>query len=75
MLKEDEFGLLELPEPAPAPTPEDRLVAAYEEIAEFTREHGRPPEKDPANIDEFKLATRLEAICADDEQRRVLEAV
>ena len=56
MLEEDEFGLLELPEPAPAPTPEDRLVAAYEEIAEFTREHGRPPEKDPANIDEFKLA-------------------
>jgi hypothetical protein len=73
MLEEDEFGLLELPEPASAPTPEGRLVAAYEEIAEFTRQHGRPPAKDPANIGEFKLATRLEAMCTDDGQRRVLE--
>lgn len=73
MLGEDEFGLLELPVKAPAPTPEDRLVAAYEEIAEFTQQHGHPPAKDPTNISEFKLATRLEAMCADDEQRRQLE--
>lgn len=73
MLGEDEFGLLELPVKAPAPTPEDRLVAAYEEIAEFTQQHGHPPTKDPTNISEFKLATRLEAMCADDEQRRQLE--
>jgi hypothetical protein len=73
MLQEDEFGLLELPVEVAAPTPEDRLIAAYEEIAEFTREHGRAPAKDPANIGEFKLATRLEAMSADDEQRHVLE--
>lgn len=73
MLEEDEFGLLELPAKAPAPTPEDRLVAAYEEIAEFTQQHGHPPAKDPTNIGEFKLATRLEAMCADDEQRHQLE--
>lgn len=73
MLDQDEFGLLELPAKAPAPTPEDRLVAAYNEVAEFFREHGRAPVKDPANISEFTLATRLEAMCADDEQRRALE--
>ncbi|MHB1999492.1 MAG: GIY-YIG nuclease family protein [Solirubrobacteraceae bacterium] len=75
MLAEDELGLLELPEKTPAPTPEDRLVAAYEEIAEFTRQHGRVPERNPADVGEFKLATRLEAMCADDEQRRMLEPV
>ena len=32
MLTEDEFGLLEPSVKAPAPTPEDRLVGAYEEI-------------------------------------------
>jgi len=73
MLGEDEFGLLEFPVKAPAPTPEDRLASAYEEIAEFTRQHGRPPAKDSTNIAEFKLATRLEAMCSDDEQRRQLE--
>jgi hypothetical protein len=46
---------------------------AYDEIADFVRRHGRAPAKDPANIDEFTLATRLEAMCADEEQRRVLE--
>jgi hypothetical protein len=73
LLDEDEFGLLELPAKEPAPTPGDRLVAAYNEVAEFVRHHGRAPAKDPANIGEFRLATRLEAMCADDEQRRALE--
>ncbi len=73
MLTEDEFGLLEPSVKAPAPTPEDRLAAAYEEILEFTRQHGRPPAKDPTNIAEFKLAMRLEAMCADDNQRQQLE--
>lgn len=73
MLDNDEFGLLELPVKTPAPTAEDRLIAAYEEIAEFTRQHERPPMRNPANIAEFKLATRLAAICADDKQRRQLE--
>jgi T5orf172 domain len=75
MLTEDEFGLLEPSVKAPAPTPEDRLVGAYEEILDFTRQHGRPPAKDPTNIAEFKLAMRLEAMCADDNQRQQLEPV
>jgi hypothetical protein len=73
MLAEDEFGLLEVPAKPPAPTTEGRLVAAYNEVAEFFQQHGRVPVKDPANIGEFRLATRLEAMCADDEQRRALE--
>jgi hypothetical protein len=75
MLEDDEFGLLELPADTPGPTPATRLVAAYNEIAEFVRQHGRAPVKDPANLGEFTLATRLEAMCADDEQRHILESV
>jgi hypothetical protein len=74
MLKQDEFGLLELPVKVAAPTAEDRLAAAYEEIAEFTRVHARPPRKDPTNIQEFRLATRLEAMRAIEEQRIALES-
>lgn len=73
MVQQDEFGLLEPPARRTVPTYDDRLAAAYDEIADFTREHSRPPKKNPTSIYEFRLATRLEAMCADEEQRRALE--
>ncbi len=75
MLADDEFGLLELPAASPAPGPEDRLRAAYEEIADFTRQHGRPPEMNPTDIGEAKLAMRLKAMCESDEQCQALEPI
>jgi hypothetical protein len=73
MLAEDEFGLLEPPVKASPAGPEDRLVAAYDEIADFTRLHGRPPAINPDDIGESKLAMRLKAMCENEDQRVVLE--
>ena len=72
MLGEDEFGLLEFRVKAPPATADDRVVAAFEEIAAFTRRMGRPPAATPADIGEWKLAKRLEGLCADDEKREML---
>lgn len=73
MLGEDQFGLLELPVKAPPVTGNDRVVAAFEEIVEFTRRNGRPPAENPADIGEFKLAKRLKALAEDDDKRALLE--
>lgn len=75
MLADDEFGLLELPARSPAPGPEDRLRAAYEEIADFARQHGRAPAMNPTDIGEAKLAMRLKAMCESDDQRLALEPI
>jgi hypothetical protein len=62
MLVEDEYGLLE-PTPKRAPvTADDRLLAAFQEIAEFTRANGREPERTLTDMTEVKLAMRLKAI-------------
>lgn len=73
MLSEDDFGLLELRVKAPPATADDRVVAAFEEIAEFTRRTGQPPAANPADIGEWKLAKRLEALAEDDDKRAMLE--
>jgi T5orf172 domain len=73
MLSEDDFGLLELRVKPPLATADDRVVAAFEEIAAFTRRMGRPPAATPADIAEWKLAKRLEALAADDDKRAMLE--
>lgn len=73
MLSEDDFGLLELRVKAPPATADDRVVAAFEEIAAFTRRMGRPPAATPADIGEWKLAKRLEALAEDDDKRAMLE--
>lgn len=73
MLGEDEFGLLEPPVRAAAMSGEDRIVAAFEEIVDFTRRHGRPPSENLSDIGEFKLAKRLQGLCQDDSKRALLE--
>lgn len=75
MLDEDEFGLLELPVTAPVVTPDDRVVAAYQEIADFVRQNGRPPTRDTTDIGEMKLAMRLNALSSDDEKRVLLASI
>ena len=75
MIADDEFGLLELPAASPVPAPEDRLRAAYQEIADFTRLHGRAPATNPTDIGETKLAMRLKAMCESDDQRLALESI
>jgi hypothetical protein len=72
MLAEDEYGLL-MPAPKRAPvTADDRLLAAFQEIAEFTRANGREPERTPTDMTEAKLAMRLKAIRENEEQAAAL---
>lgn len=73
MLGEDDFGLLEFPVKAPPMTTEDRIVAAFEEVTEFARRTGRAPEENPADIGEWKLAKRLQALAEDGDKRVMLE--
>jgi hypothetical protein len=74
MLAEDEYGLLKpAPERAPV-TADDRLLAAFEEIAEFTRRNGREPERMPSDMTEAKLAMRLKAIRENEDQAASLRA-
>ncbi len=75
MLAEDEYGLLK-PAPKRAPvTADDRLLAAFQEIAEFTHANGREPERTPADMTEAKLAMRLKAIRENEEQAAALRGV
>jgi T5orf172 domain len=72
MLAEDEYGLLK-PVPKRAPvTADDRLLAAFQEIAEFTRSNGREPERTPADMTEARLAMRLKAIRENEDQAAAL---
>lgn len=72
MLAEDEYGLLK-PAPKRAPvTADDRLLAAFQEIAEFTRANGRQPERTPTDMTEAKLAMRLKAIRENQDQAAAL---
>jgi hypothetical protein len=68
MLAEDEYDLLK-PTPKRVPvTADDRLLAAFQEIAEFTRSNGREPERTPADMTEARLAMRLKAIRENEDQ-------
>jgi hypothetical protein len=74
MLAEDEYGLLK-PAPKRAPvTADDRLLAAFQEIAEFTHANGREPERTPTDMTEAKLAMRLKAIRENEEQAAALRS-
>lgn len=72
VIETDEFGLLVLPVRAAPVTSNDRLVASFKEICAFIETHGRPPEANPANVAEFQLHHRLNAIVSDPEQRAAL---
>jgi len=75
MLAEDEYGLLK-PVPKGAPvTADDRLLAAFQEIAEFTRANGREPERTPTDMTEARLAMRLRAIRENENQAAALRGV
>lgn len=74
MIDEDEFGLLKLvPKPTPM-SPEDRLLAAYQEVSAFVTEHGREPRVSPTDVSETKLAMRLNAMATNEDQRNALKA-
>lgn len=72
MLAEDEYGLLKPASKRAPVTADDRLLAAFQEIAEFTRSNGREPERTPTDMTEAKLAMRLKAIRENEDQAAAL---
>ena len=64
----DEFGLLTVKAKTSAPTADEHLLAKFNEINEFVTANGREPRADMANIPEFMLHQRLNAIRGNVEQ-------
>ena len=74
LLAEDPLGLLkEERERAGSAAQDSALVTSFEEILAFCEEHGREPESNMANINEFRLHSRLGAIRADPGKVRALK--
>jgi hypothetical protein len=72
IIEEDEHGLLIIPVKAAPVTRDERLVTAFKEICTFIETHGRAPEKNTSDVDEFQLHARLQAIVTDPVQREAL---
>ncbi len=64
----DEQGLLKVKAKTSAPTADEHLLAKFNEINEFVSANGREPEADMANVPEYMLNQRLNAIRGNDEQ-------
>jgi len=75
MIAEDEFGLLDVPIKTERLTKDERLIAGFQEIMNFVVERNRMPVTSPTDMSETKLAMRLNAIIANEEQRKELQAI
>jgi len=73
ILKNDPLGLLVVkPKQSNAMSTDQRLVASFEEINAFVREHGREPEKS-TDINERKLFSRLKGLRESDQRAFALK--
>ncbi|AWL20502.1 hypothetical protein DIW83_16525 [Acinetobacter nosocomialis] len=72
MIADDDLGLLNVKKKTSALTADEQLVSKFNEINNFVTQHGRVPEKNMANITEYMLATRLDAMKANPEQYMAL---
>ncbi|MDR0024670.1 hypothetical protein RFY89_13245, partial [Acinetobacter baumannii] len=66
------LGLLNVKKKMSALTADEQLVSKFNEINNFVTQHGRVPTKNMANITEYMLASRLEAVQANPEQYMAL---
>lgn len=63
--------------PAPKkhiPTPDDRLINSFNDIAQFVRDNGRTPKSDADDMREAVLGTQLNSIRADKHRVEILES-
>ncbi|MFH4284642.1 hypothetical protein WAJ30_19780, partial [Acinetobacter baumannii] len=72
MIADDDLGLLNVKKKMSALTADEQLVSKFNEINNFVTQHGRVPTKNMANITEYMLASRLEAVQANPEQYMAL---
>lgn len=72
MIADDDLGLLKVKKKTSALTADEQLVSKFNEINSFVTQYGHVPTKNMANISEFMLASRLEAIKSNPEQYMAL---
>ena len=72
MIADDDLGLLNVKKKTSALTSDEQLVSKFNEINNFVIQHGRLPAKNMANITEYMLASRLEAMQVNPEQYMAL---
>jgi len=72
MIADDDLGLLNVKKKTSALTADEQLVSKFNEINDFVTQHGCVPAKNMANITEYMLASRLEAVQANPEQYMAL---
>lgn len=72
MIADDDLGLLNVKKKSSFLTADEQLVSKFAEINYFVTQYGRVPDKNKANISEFMLASRLEAIKSNTEQYMAL---
>ncbi|MDT1857032.1 hypothetical protein FPK33_19205 [Acinetobacter baumannii] len=72
MIADDDLGLLNVKKKMSALTADEQLVSKFNEINNFVTQHGRVPTKNMANITDYMLASRLEAVQANPEQYMAL---
>ena len=66
LIGDDDLGLLTAKPKANAIiTADERLVASFQEISDFVRQHGHEPEANSKDIQEFKLHKRLDSFRSD----------
>lgn len=68
----DDFGLLKVKSKTSAPTADEHLISKFSEVNDFVSNNGREPEADMANVPEFMLSQRLNAIRSNNEQCEAL---
>lgn len=71
----DPFGLLNVkPKSSNNKTPDERLLASFNEIIDFIDKNGREPESTASNILEFQLYSRLKNIIEDNSKVIILKS-
>ncbi len=73
LIDDDDMGLLEVkPKQANGLTEDERLSESFFEIVEFYRQHGREPAGDLSNVQEYRMATRLDNLRSEPEKVKAL---
>lgn len=75
ILQDDDLGLLTIKPKRVAITVDERLLASFQQINDFYRQHSREPESNPANIFEFQLFNRLKGLRASKEKCEALQEI
>lgn len=72
LIEDDDLGLLKVkPKQSAAFSADQRLAESFFEIQDFYKAHGREPEPDISNMQEFMLAKRLAGLRND--ERKIIE--